>query len=177
MKDLDENIQNNAIIFSSKPKFIKLVVILQHWRNLGREAVHYRSMISDISDTKLEAHCKLCKSDEDLSVLSINARSLRSSPCTISSSDSESGWPASFPTKMTGGGSMKATRCSLLFAEIALVSKKSESIWMLANSCTRLTRIPGKNWRDSSKKEEIKNLKSSFGISSRMTSLDLSEES
>jgi hypothetical protein len=67
--DLDENGQNNAIVFSTKPQFIKLVVMLQHWHNLGREAVYYREMIKDIKDGYLEQHCQICNSDEDLTVV------------------------------------------------------------------------------------------------------------
>lgn len=66
--DIDDNAQNNAIVFSTKPQFIKLVVMLQHWHNLGREAVYYREMIKDIKDRYLEQHCQVCNSDDDLSV-------------------------------------------------------------------------------------------------------------
>ena len=68
MKIGEDALQHNAIIFSSKPQFIKLVVILQYWHILAREAVYYRSMIRDLKDNHLQNHCQQCKSDEDLSV-------------------------------------------------------------------------------------------------------------
>lgn len=42
--------------------------MLQYWHILGREAVHYRSMIAGIKDSYLDSYCFQCKSDEDLSV-------------------------------------------------------------------------------------------------------------
>lgn len=56
-------------IESSKQKFVKLVVILQYWRILGREAVFYRSKILDMKNLYLRKHCQKCRTDENLSVV------------------------------------------------------------------------------------------------------------
>lgn len=41
--------QKNAVVVSTKPEFIKVVVLLQYWHILAREAHFYRDKIKDIS--------------------------------------------------------------------------------------------------------------------------------
>lgn len=58
----------NAVIFSSKPEFVKLLVMLQYWRNLGREALFFRNLVKHVGLEYLQSSCVKCKSQEYLKV-------------------------------------------------------------------------------------------------------------
>lgn len=52
----------NAVIFSNKSEFVKLLVMLQYWRNLGREALFFRNLIKHVGLEFLQNQCCKCKS-------------------------------------------------------------------------------------------------------------------
>lgn len=70
-KEIDKNKSQNAIIFSTKHEFVKLLTVLQYWRILGREALFLKEKISHIGADFKKSQCAKCKSQESLSVMKV----------------------------------------------------------------------------------------------------------
>ena len=63
-----EDEEKKAVINSSKEKFKKLMVVLQYWRILGREALYFKQLVEGTEYENIGPRCENCKTNENLTV-------------------------------------------------------------------------------------------------------------
>lgn len=63
--------ERKAVVTSSKNKFKRLLVLLQYWRILGREALYFKELVTGVEQQFKSSRCCKCRTSENLIVDSL----------------------------------------------------------------------------------------------------------